>query len=81
MATHFILVLDRYARPDRWVYSAIADTAAELVALQCYQDPPTDDPREKFTQVSASPLSKRVCGAAPGSPEDSGTMYQVNDAE
>jgi hypothetical protein len=69
----YILVLDKYAKPDRWVYSAKADTAAELRALPCYEDPPTSDTKNGYTVISEEPTAKRRCGSQE-EPEP-GTIY------
>jgi len=73
--TTFILVLDKYAQPDRWVYSAQADSAEALLALNCYEDPPNSDPKDQYNVVSSQRTSKRRCGAeAP----DPGTIYGLD---
>ncbi|HEY4113694.1 MAG TPA: hypothetical protein VGM17_06480 [Rhizomicrobium sp.] len=69
----YILVLDKYAEDDRWCYSAIADTAEELRALPCYNDPPNSDPKDGWIVISSEGTSKRRCGSE--EEEEPGTIY------
>lgn len=73
--TTFILVLDKYADPARWVYSAQAGSAAELRQLECYQDPPNSDSKSNYKVVSQEKTSKRRCGAVVS---DAGTIYGLD---
>jgi hypothetical protein len=75
MPAFYILVMDKYNRdPNEWVYSATAQSAAELMALKCFQDPPHGLPKNGFAAVSSTRVSLPPC--AGGEPED-GTIYGI----
>lgn len=69
----YIFVLDKYADPDDWVYSARGSTEAAIRAMLCYEEPPNSVPKSDYTQSSASRFSLPPCTG--GGPSEDGTIY------